>query len=304
MSHRNALTHALRDLVDAGGFFVNPTPAAIKKFAPHLELPEVDELFTEANDVGRVQFIGPPLKINGAEHLYHLTKFTDPEDHQEKLKFSWGGCHRRKESYACTSRPPEWKSHDFDYRERVSNFASIHWGESLQWDHAKQHIVIHLVDPTRRTKHHSPVVTQQCMITLTEQWIDLEPRQDRYPWPQLIEQTLDLISLNYFVNAELVGPGMPMAAYNCSFCGGGLGLDACYFCNRKVVCKKAARADWTIPIPTRVCDELQWMASFEQSPVNAIKAYYAKWAAIDYQAPVRPREIREARSIVLREEPE
>jgi len=304
MSHRSVLFAAFRELEDAGGKFINPTPKMIRYFAPHLELAEVDELFTEANTTGRTHFIGPPLTISGAEHLYYLSKFTDPIDHQDKLAFSWGGCHRRKESYACTRIPAEWKKHDFDYRERVSNFASIHWGQNLQWDRALQHIVIHLVDPTRRTKHHSPLVTQRCVITLTEQWVDLEVKLDRYPWPQLIEQTLDLISLNYFVNAEILGAKTPMAAYNCSFCGGGLGLDACYFCNRKVVCKKSARADWSIPIPIRVCDELSWMPLFEQSPVNATKAYYAKWAAIDYQSPVRPREIRESRSIVLREEPE
>lgn len=279
-------------------------PAQVMRLCPHLSIDQVDELVVEAHVTGRKAFIGPPTKIRGAEHIYYLTQQPvagKPGEHD--LTLAWGGVHRRKESYVMTEVPDGWTDREFDYREQVADYAEVNWGDGMYWDRGRQLIHLMVCDPERRSKHHYPIVKHSTMLTLSETWINLQGREDRYPLPQLIEQTLELISENMFVNAELMGDVKPMAAYNCIYCGGGLGLEHCHFCRRKVVCKKQGRVDWPYPIPLRVCDELRWMPSFELSPANAMKAYYGNWSVKDYQGPPSsPLESREQRSIVLRDE--
>lgn len=276
-------------------------PKDIQRLAPHLDIDEIDEIVREASDSGRAYFIGPPVKIRGAEHVYSLTQVD--EDNERFLKIQWAGCHRRKESYVRTSVPNDWKPKDYAYRERVADHAEIHWGNNLVWDRGRQYIHYLVVDPTRRTRHHYPIIEREAMVSLSEPWVNLTYLQDRYPMPQLIEQCLELICDNIFLHAEIRGDSRPMVATVCKFCGGGIGLDHCHFCGRKVVCKKQGRIDWEYPIPLRICDDLQWMSSFETSPANAMKAYYGEWSMKDYEAPpTRAREAREQRSIVLRDD--
>jgi len=283
---------------------VNPDVRAVRAFVPHLETDEVAELLKLADQLGRVSFIGPPLKIRGAEHVYYLTKVR--EEDGDKIKFTWGGVYRRKESYEVAGHVPDnWKAVEYHYRERVSNYSELAYGDELIWDRSRQVLHLSVIAPGRRTKHHYPVVTRQAVVSMRDQWIDLEPLQDRYPMPQLIEQSVEWITDNIYIAAEILGSVQPMAGFICMHCGGGLGLDNCHFCKRRVVSKKQARIDWTYPIPLGVCDRLRWMGDFETSPANAMKAYYAKWAAKDFQAPACSRQvIREPRSIVLREDEE
>ncbi len=297
---RDSLLVALRDF-NKTAVINEPQVQHVKMFCPHLDISEIGELFYEADDTGRVVFIGPPLKIRGAEHIYHLTAVE--ENNKRVLKFTWGGVYRRKESYALVDNVPPngWLPREFNYRERVANWAETNYGNLLMWDRSRQFLSLSVVDPSRRTLHHYPVVVKQVLLSMRDQWIDLEPLQDRYPMPQLIETSLEWITDNPFISAEMIGPMLPLHGFNCSYCGGGLGLDKCHFCKRPVCSKRQARCDWPYPIPLRVCDELRWMGDFATSPANAMKAYYAQWAARDFQSPPTADQPRDVRSIVLRD---
>ncbi len=246
-----------------------------------------------------MQFIGPPLTIRGAEHVFEMDN-SKPKEPVIRYRF----CYRRKESYAASPDgvPPDWKDRDFGYRERVSTYSELNWGEQLVWDRSVMSAMFHLADPGSGKEDHPLIATKEVLAMLSETIENINGTTDFRPAVESLDRAIIACSKERAVMLEMVGDRLPFAAYNCSRCGGGLLSDRCNFCNTPIVANMASRVETRIPLPPQVAREIGDI--FTTSPIQSLKGAYREWANQNYHPPLSmPGEARQ-RSVVLRDEDE
>jgi len=290
-NQRLQLTNSLRSLTNQWLMLPNPRPEHILSFAPHLERSEAVDILER--DEPTTQFIGPPLKIRGAEHVYQITRTPS------EVRLSYAYCYRRKESYACrhSGVPDKWKSRNWDYRERVSTFSEVNWGDELEWDRSAGGIVFHVLEP----QGENPVVKHEITATVDRQVVDLmDTKQQPLPVCEAIDRAILLTTQDKIVKCELLGDELPFAAYNCARCGGGLGDKACYFCKTPVTWPVQNRVDWEHPLPLSIMATIT--PDFEIHPLQAMRGAFIEWAKVDYDPPLSALQERHQRVITLKDD--
>ncbi len=279
---------------EMGGSRRNPDIKFIQQLAPHLEPAEIGMMLLRARDGLLVEFIGPPVAIRGAEHVYSFELSSTGI-----LFLTWKFCYRRHESYAQVGdKPPRWGFTEFDYRERVADYAELTYGESLIWDTGKQFVHYERVNP--RLGGSAP--GDFAFASYNATWESMVTHAaTRCPLPQILDQRMVMATRELFVAAEMMGAAVPMLALNCAFCGGGMGLTKCHFCHHPLERNPLNHDfDWAVPIHLSLCEAVDWGSKFSHHPINAIKACYAQWAATGFTSPGPP-VLREDRVITLRE---
>lgn len=300
---RQELKNGLRSLLSSPETTITSVQH-LMPFVPHLSYSEVQQLLTDRTG-SFVNFIGPPLWVRGAEHVYTLT----PRDDENKRKLVYAFCYRRKESYACcpAGAPEGYRRREFDYRERVSNYAETSWGESLLWDRAAQIVEFEVVDPTRTSDGGGlfPVATviavlDEVLIGQAEYADDDEFAPD-CPFVEALTHSIVNYSSDAAVRMELRGDHMPVKVFNCAFCGGGMGATGCNFCECSIESPTMqSRVAWSHPLPLEIAEATK--VEFKMLPIQAIKREYQRWATKDYKPPQLTIQPRRQRSVVLRED--
>lgn len=279
-----ALSAALRRMQNANGSHVVTKAGTILDYAPHLELHEADAIMRVP---GRHYFIGPPTAVRGAEHVYCY----DGSGTEKKVLYV--GVHRRKESYAAKFNqvPEGWEDKQYEYRERAADFAEIHWGDQLTWDRARCHILCQFLHPDQATADgqglRSSGFIKPAMISFDATFIDLAALSPAVPIMARMHEHLYAVHTEVFSMMELLGNELPMGAFFCAYCGGGLLEKECSHCKRRCVGGMAGRVEWPWPVPPPLLEAPGVIdrSVFLEDPVHAIKAAYAKWAMDGYESP-------------------
>lgn len=276
----------------------------LSSLVPHLDYSEVQDLLTTRTGLF-VNFIGPPLWVRGAEHVFTLT----PRGDKNNRKLVYAFCYRRQESYACCAAgtPLGHQRREFDHRERVANYAETEWGTALLWDRAAQIIEFEIVDPTRTSDGGGlfsvATVTasmDEVLVGPTEYEDDDEFASD-CPFVEAMTHSIINYSAAAAVRMELRGDHMPVKVFNCAFCGGGMGATGCDFCGCPIESPTMqSRVAWSHPLPLEIAEEAK--VEFKTPPIQAIKCEYQRWAAKDYNPPQLTIQPRRQRSVVLRED--
>ncbi len=273
---------------------------------PHLEFQEVEELLT-ARSSEFTNFIVPPTRVRGAEHVFTLS----PRANDDTRQLTYAYCYRRRESYACcpAGTPVGHRQREFDYRERVSNYSETSWGESLLWDRASQIVEFEVVDPTCTSNGGGlfPVATVTAalaavLVGQTEYADDDDEFAPDCPFVEAMTHSIINYSSDAAVQMELRGDHMPAKVFNCAFCGGGMGATGCSFCecSIKTPTTMQSRIAWSHPLPLDIAEESR--VEFKTPPIQAIKREYQLWATKDYVPPQLTIQPRRQRSVVLRED--
>ena len=260
----------------------NPTVTHILELAPHLTETEAAELINDAARDKHVEFIGPPTTIRGAEHIY---KLDFPSVGVPQL--AWGGCYRRLESYCQVTAPANYAHVDYPYRERVSDYAEVNYGESLVWDRSQLSITYVLVNPDVQTTVMEKIgLATKCFATYASTWERmLAASAAGYPLVQILEQNLLMATVSPHIAAELQGCHPAMPCLQCAACGGGLAKDRCSFCRKPIQPIGPDSYETPPPIPLGVCHATNLLDTFSINPINAVKASYMSWAASDFTSP-------------------
>jgi len=283
MSNRQQLSNSIRVLFEQAGWYDHgprpPSASVVLGLAPHLS--EREALALIASDEAKTTFIGPPLKVRGAEHVYVIDR-SNPQQVKLRHKF----CYRRKESYINDDFPcpDDWKKREFDYRERVANYAELTWGDELVWDRSAMSAVFHLADPTVVSAGGHLVTGSGVLAWLNNTIENINGQGDLRPAVELLDRAILECSKDLPVMMEMVGDRLPFAAFNCNRCGGGLLADRCNFCNAPVVAQTGGRVETRIPLPITIINEVGGV--FITPPIQAIKHSYMEWASKDYHPPL------------------
>lgn len=306
MSIRDELSFAMSVLNK--GPINNPTHNDILKVAPHLDRNEAAEMlvapFKSDQDIIRT-FIGPPLHIRGAEHIYKL-RLTPTRASQ----LTWDGCYRRKESYAATFLPPNHREEVYEYRERVSDYAESCYGEYLAWDKARWHVAFQLVDIQKtndRGEMHLHFL-EECFASFTSTFHEMEiMSDDRCPLLEQVNRTMQMVVLGRVAAAEVLGNVRPHQSLHCAECGGAINNNGCQFCQLKFTVKNLVVPQndvtgWDVPLPLCIAEGVHREHKFKLDPLNATKDYYLRWAVKGLTQVCRIPEERQ-RIITLRDEP-
>lgn len=267
----------------------NPTYVDILKVAPHLDDTEAAEIIMQAAKTEQgYPFIGPPTIIRGAEHIYRLTTYDGV------LLLRWVGCNRRRESYAwITARTPTCIA-DYEYTERVADYAEVNYGEFLEWDKSRCYVTFHLIDPENQDAGDFVRISREITAGFAMDLDAMIAQANRgYPVVQILENNLTAVVTGTFHTAEMIGPHQPVNVFNCHACGGGIQRSVCSFCQSKIQNKyfQCQFSDWPYPLPLGLMCVPNLRESFKLDPSNAIKAHYLEWARqIEYIEYGQPRE--------------
>lgn len=275
------------------GPLANPTVEHVLRVAPHLDKEEAAELFENAQRFGTAFFIGPPAMVIGAEHRYVLTYTVS-----SGFGLYLGRTVRRAESYACTVLPANFSTlPDSTQRERVSDYAAVHYGEHMRWDRAAQHVEYRIVNP-----YDHDILLMAGYSNW--QWIELDEdeRDVRIgcPLPQLLDRLLTAVSIDPVVSAEMRGQDEVLLVVNCMLCGGSVSGNTCTVCKFDGY-KLPSVPELQLPLHIRLYTEAGIASKFKINPVNAIKMQYADWASRGFVSPCPVKPINQ-RVITLTEE--
>jgi hypothetical protein len=273
---RERILEALQVLTEAPQHTIqNPTTEMISKLAPHLEPQEVAGLLIDAGKprASEVVFIGPPILIRGAEHVYRLRRWNCT------IQLQWSGVYRRRESFYGTDRgvPAGWQFVDHEHRERVSTYSEVNYGDRLQWDESREIIVWHVIGETG-----SYGITGG----YKREWTVMrELAEGRYPLIQVLDAQLCAATTHTAVSVEIQGGRMPMMSRNCGLCGGGIVGKTCTHCYNETW---VSTPDWETPLHLSLLEATGQFDKFSTSPIHAIKVNYAKWAADGVRPFIKP----------------
>lgn len=262
----------------------NPTLNDVMNVAPHLLREEAATLLQEVT--GTTVFIGPALLIRGAEYVYAIRRG------RLGSTLSFEGVYRRKESFPHQTPPTAWRPVEYDYRERVANYAELTYGDQLYWDESTQ-----VVD------HHLWFPDGKLMIATAgyrRAWAEMQMlAEGRCPLLQVLDDQLTAATMAATVSAEIRGDRVAMASSNCGICGGGIVRKTCQMCEQDY--PRSHVVDWPVPLHLGLLESIGIpFERFQQDPIIAIKAHYAKWAASGASRPVRS--VRRDRVITFRED--
>lgn len=229
--------------------------------APHLDREEAAQLMQRQGD--RIDFIGPPLLIRGAEQVYSLQR------RRNGRVLCWSGAYRRKESFALVDTPPGWRHAEADYRERVANYAELTYGEELHWDESRQIIDHHL--------HYPDGSVLIITAGYGRLWDEMQMLSNgRCPFLQTLDDQLKVATLVSVAACEIRGGRTPMASNNCGLCGGPVNV-SCGWCAQVY---PNQRLEWHIPLHLGLLEATGMLdGKFKHDPIDPIKVHYAKWAA-------------------------
>lgn len=301
---------ALRDAINRG-FRVpinHPKVADILAVAPHLTIHEAANMLNRAHSGDMVVFIGPPLAVRGAEHVYTLRHsvdyFDSAHDVPSTLQLKWSHCYRRKESYSFTYLPATWTCIEYDYRERVSNYAESTYGEMLEWDKtfcSIQFVVMDLKVETQVAKF--PVIRSEWYTGYSTAWRNITASGNPVSRVQSLCSSLVYSTTSALVSAEYEAFSRTentLVSYNCASCGGWIDpVLGCTFCYLPV--PPDTLPDYEplhIPLPPYATGPDY--RGFDIHPSNAFKKSYIDWASQGLVLPARPKEER-SRLIMLEE---
>lgn len=261
----------------------NPTYQNVQKLAPHLDRDEASAMLLPPAD-GLRYFIGPPVIYRGAEHVYFIRTHPFPTTTGERQALGWSHCYRRKESYAHVTVPANWKLEEYDYRERVADFAEIHYGQHLHWDKTLWHAEFSLIDVLRtyfQGDEPTFFIDGECWAGFRYTLPAMQTAaSEGFPLLDLVNHHMIDIARTRWAAGELLGTNLPTRIMNCSYCGGELNQLGCTFCRRRFLQEvPTPLAGIGLPIPLRVCLSGGWEERFQVHPLNASKKYYLDWAS-------------------------
>lgn len=258
------LSAAILSLVAKGKAGIpNPTIADVLAVAPHLEREEAATLLQMPDT--NVDFIGPPLLIRGAEHVYSLQRHR----RAPTRTLNWIGSYRRRESFLHDTPPREWKPIEYDYRERVANYAELTYGDELYWDES------------RFILEHRLYYPDEMVVTVTagygRSWDEINQLSaGRCPVLQTMDDQLKVVAASTLPAHELRGGRLPMASSNCGLCGGPV-FKECKSCGQPY---PKADVNWNVPLHLGLLEAAGMLDNWVGGdPIDAIKVHYAKWAA-------------------------
>lgn len=280
-----SLRAAVSDLVAKGRDGIrNPTLKDVLAVAPHLSREEAATLLQEIT--GTTVFIGPALLIRGAEYVYAIRRS------RTSVILSFEGVYRRKESFPHQTPPTAWRPTEYDYRERVANYAELTYGHQLYWDESTQVIDHYLWYPDGKVA----IAT----AGYRRAWAEMQMLSEgRCPLLQILDDQLTAATMAATVSAEIRGDRVAMASSNCGLCGGGLVRKTCQMCEQDY--PQSHVVDWPIPLHLGLLESTGLSADrLTHDPIVAIKAHYAKWAASGTTRAVK--HVRRDRVITFRED--
>lgn len=283
---RESLKNAVITL-SARGFAGTRKPKLcdVMAVAPHLTREEAAALLQRDEQV--TTFIGPPLLIRGAEYVYVIDRTGSD------VRLTLRDAYRRKESFPHQLPPQDWNHVEYDYRERVANYAEFTYGDELYWDESTQAVAHHL-----RFPDGTFLIATAGYGRL---WAEMQQLSvGRCPFLQILDEQLKVATTSAPVAAEICGNRQPMASNNCGLCGGAITQQVCQACEQDYPVN-GHMLDWTVPLHLGLLEATGLSDyRFTHDPIEAIKAHYAKWAASG--ATRRDKPVRRDRVITFRDD--
>jgi len=218
----------------------NPSHKDMGMLCPHLTEEEAVRLFYTGEGIVAC----PPLRVRGAfqivfyqhERVEELTEWRDgvkvvvgKKNHPATL--SYGGASRTINSYV------HKKAHTlcgvYPATNEAIEFAEKNWGNNLVLDNWGDVGELFIQDPTDlvNDKHHTdqPRTKAVLYIALNRGVNDIN-RDCSKPESELLDAAIVEMSVDAFINDELIGDRGGFVDYYCANCGDGLSLSRCSGC--------------------------------------------------------------------------
>jgi len=224
----------------------HPTRRNIAAVAPHLPMALVDQMLHTALKT-RVNFIGPPVMVHGALHVFELDGIWE-NGVVRCIALRYLHAIRRSVSYqdSFVMRELATEHPAYEHQEEAETYACMEWPESLCWDRAKSVMAGHVIMPT-----DTELRTPATFIA----WLNCEFPEVLYsgfePPGELINDALMAYAWFGPAASEMLGGHASQAAYYCGICGGGLGQLKCEACGTTYTAARM-RPPWSCAMPRAV----------------------------------------------------
>lgn len=262
----------------------DPSPEMIREIMPYEKPHAIQRLLTEARhaDPGHVvcRFAGPPLRVQGAVHVFRLRKgFAMCAG---TVRLDYVGVYRQRTSFACAPDSAVELNKDLIVGKRVlgcegaQDAAAMSWPDQLVWDRAIRVLIGNLVQPQGRV----PSIIQQFAAWVSEyQHPTIHVCNWRPPPHEELGYWITQYNWEPAIGEELAR--RPWASFSfCAICGGGIHSSRdtvyCEVCGNQF--PTAACEHTPFPLPVKLFRALP--CRLERGPATAWLKAYEKWLKV------------------------
>jgi hypothetical protein len=225
----------------------DPTAEAVAAVAPYLEQGEVQGMMHRVANGGKVQFAAPPVLVKGTYHLFTL------EPPHGTLSTCLGYRLLRRQPLPIHPSYVQDESRNFGqhpHADRAMNFALQHWGEALVADDAVANFRTVLQDPTEFDEGRpKTIMVIYCALRRSHEEIVCDQSA---PQSNVLNEAI--VQMTHFSFVARENRSYSAGDYNCSRCGGILGLTGCDTCKAFYSDDGIRGARLPTVLPARVVD--------------------------------------------------
>lgn len=249
--------------------------------APHLERSEVCDLLKQVEPGATIMFIGPPVLVRGFEHVYALNR------QGKHITMHHAGGYKRGEAFL--GYRPQMPVREYDFRERVANYAEVNYGQHLVWDRFFQ-VIAYRILTDKQNKAIEAAAGYKATFGVMERMANELP----LPMLQVLDMQLETVGTDSITSFEISTGHTPILAPICGICGDAVNKGTCLSCHKTYPDREV---EWQYPLHTM----LRLNSLLKEPVTQAIKRHYRDWGCKGLVTKQNPTDKRLPRAITVEE---